>query len=385
MRALTLPKLKPFTAKPFDTAEGPGYWYVTAEGTRPLKITSWVLILLQQLEAHRNMPDLMEALRQQSITVTEQDVLETVKKLEGLGLFEGTDAPEAPSVMWVKVRLLSGRPLQRFLHPLGGLFHPAVMTLIGGVGIVSTVLFTRYLLTPVPLTWGNGSLLGFALYLLTLIFHEIGHVTAATRYGITVPELGVGLYVLKPVLYADLTAAWELNRWQRVVINLGGVYFQMIIGMIMMAIYIAMPSPSLNLAIQLTAFALLYNLNPSLRFDGFWIMSDLMGLANIHDRTRKTVKALFLRLIGRPYELEYEWRALKPWVRNVYITYVAIYATAFTIAIAGMLWFLLTWGIGLRKVGWGDSSMFIALFAALAVQFIAGLFRRRKPKPSTAK
>ncbi|MDQ0497132.1 site-2 protease family protein [Paenibacillus brasilensis] len=71
----------------------------------------------------------------------------------------------------------------------------------------------------------SGVGMSLILLLLSILFHEFGHVVAAYRYGIRPRDIGIGLYMLVPVMFVDLSEAWKLPRKQRVVIDFAGIYF----------------------------------------------------------------------------------------------------------------------------------------------------------------
>lgn len=76
-----------------------------------------------------------------------------------------------------------------------------------------------------------GSVYKFTIAILLLLFsiiiHELGHIVAAYRYKIQPKDVGMGLYMMRPVLFVDLSDTWRLPRRQRVVIDLGGIYFEL--------------------------------------------------------------------------------------------------------------------------------------------------------------
>lgn len=72
--------------------------------------------------------------------------------------------------------------------------------------------------------------LGYLLiFLLVSMFHEIGHISASIRFNRRCGAIGLGFYLIFPVLYADVTNAWMLPRKERLIVNLAGVYFELII------------------------------------------------------------------------------------------------------------------------------------------------------------
>lgn len=70
--------------------------------------------------------------------------------------------------------------------------------------------------------------LAIFLYVVSVVFHEIGHASACQFYNIRHGNLGIALYLFRPVFYIDVTNCWSLKRSQRIVVNIGGMYFQMI-------------------------------------------------------------------------------------------------------------------------------------------------------------
>ncbi len=76
----------------------------------------------------------------------------------------------------------------------------------------------------------------FIISLITGIFHEFGHVTATEYYGAKQGGIGFGFYLLSPVYFADVTDIWKLKPKQRIIVNVSGVYFEIIICSILMII-----------------------------------------------------------------------------------------------------------------------------------------------------
>lgn len=145
------------------------------------------------------------------------------------------------------------------------------------------------------------------LYLLLILagglfFHELGHASAAYKYGCRNVEIGVGWYMIFIIFYADLTETWRLSRRKRVVIDIGGMYFQTIFIAILCAINVYYPSLTLQVAIYALLISLLLNLNPFFRMDGFWLASDLLGVPNLKQVSKNLTINFFLGIFGiRPH------------------------------------------------------------------------------------
>ena len=95
-----------------------------------------------------------------------------------------------------------------------------------------------------------------------------------------------------PAFYAEVHGAWMLPRKQRAAVDAGGVYLQFVFAGALGAFHLASPSPALLSAIVLTHLLMLHTLNPVLKFDGYWLLSDLAGIHNLHRRIRDTARSI---------------------------------------------------------------------------------------------
>lgn len=137
------------------------------------------------------------------------------------------------------------------------------------------------------------------LFLLSGLIHELGHTTACRSFACPHGGIGVGLYYIFPAWYADVTNAWQLPRRQRAVVDLGGVYFQSIMLIAIDAYALASGNPLALKLVWLITFAMLFTLNPVFKFDGYWLLSDLSGLHNLHKKVRDATAALVATAMGR--------------------------------------------------------------------------------------
>jgi putative peptide zinc metalloprotease protein len=147
--------------------------------------------------------------------------------------------------------------------------------------------------------------------------HEIGHATACRYSGARPGAMGVGIYVVWPAFYTAVTDAYRLGKAGRLRTDLGGVYFNAVFALAVMAAYAATRFEPLLLLVVLQNFAILQQLLPLLRFDGHYVISDLTGVPDMLSR----VKPVLLSLIpGRPPDRRVS--ELKPWVRVAVSAYV---------------------------------------------------------------
>jgi len=151
-------------------------------------------------------------------------------------------------------------------------------------------------------SWRGFILVGSA-YFLSKVAHEIGHGLAAKRLGCAVSSMGLALLVLCPVLWTNTTNAWRLTSSRaRIAIDIAGMTAEILLGCFAAWLWVILPDSiareaSLALAASSWVLALTVNLNPLMRFDGYYILSDLIGIENLQDRGFSYTRWRMRRLI----------------------------------------------------------------------------------------
>jgi len=125
-----------------------------------------------------------------------------------------------------------------------------------------------------------------------LILHELGHSFSAQRYGVNSNDIGVGLYLFFPVFYINLGEIWKLSSFKRIIINLSGIYFQLIIGFILSILFIVYENIIFVNLFFSNFLIILVNLNPFIKFDGYWILSDIMNEKNLSKKSNSAIKSI---------------------------------------------------------------------------------------------
>lgn len=124
-------------------------------------------------------------------------------------------------------------------------------------------------------TFGLGkTIMLYGCFLVIILLHELGHATAAYRFGIEPQEIGFGLYFIFPVFYTNVTCIWSLSVRERIVVNLAGIYFQLIANLpLLLLFYTGICNTVSFVLITANTIGLLSALNPFLRYDGYWLFS----------------------------------------------------------------------------------------------------------------
>ena len=228
-----------------------------------------------------------------SLTADQVRYLITAKLLPlGVVAAEGAPAaaPKANPLLALRARgtLLSERTANAAGALLTPLFRgPVVVAVVVSVVAVDWWLFAvhglgggvrQVLRDPVVL------LIVLGLSLVSAVFHECGH-AAGCRYGGARPgKIGVGIYLVWPAFFTNVTDSYRLSRAGRLRTDLGGLYFNAVFMLALAGIYAATSSEVLLLAIAFTHLEMLEQLMPFVRFDGYFILSDLVGVPDLFAR-----------------------------------------------------------------------------------------------------
>lgn len=120
--------------------------------------------------------------------------------------------------------------------------------------------------------------------------HELGHAYVATRYKCRVPTMGVAFMVMFPMLYSDVSDAWKLkNKNHRLAIDFAGMATEISLGGICLLLWNLLPEgPVRSLCFFMATtgwiMSLTINLSPFMRFDGYHILADWLGVHNLQTR-----------------------------------------------------------------------------------------------------
>jgi putative peptide zinc metalloprotease protein len=131
------------------------------------------------------------------------------------------------------------------------------------------------------------------VYPVVKAFHELGHAYAVKHYGGEVHEIGIMFLVLVPVPYVDASAAWGFRaKRQRMLVGAIGILTELFLGALAMIVWINVePGPvhavAYNVMLISGVSTILFNGNPLLRFDGYYVLADAIEIPNLGNRSNK--------------------------------------------------------------------------------------------------
>ena len=212
---------------------------------------------------------------------------------------------------------------RRLTAPFARLFQPLVVAVLlaAFVAVCGWVLFDEGLAAAThEALYEPGMLLAvFAITVLSAGFHEFGHAAAARYGGATPGAMGMGLYLVWPAFYTDVTDSYRLGRGGRVRTDLGGLYFNAIVAVAMFGVWWLSRWDAILLIIAAQILQMLRQLTPLVRFDGYHVLADLTGVPDLFRHIKPTLLGLLPQNWRKP-----EHHLLKPWARVVVTTWVLV-------------------------------------------------------------
>ena len=262
------------------------------------------------------------------------------------------DSPRSALQIRMRMMMLGPRVINPITRVLQVLYAPPVLVLFLVAAVLAHVWLYVYAARSVL-----GGLLEFIykpelillmapIVVLANVFHEFGHASALRYGGGQVRGMGIGMYVITPVLYMDTTDSYRLGRWARVRTDLGGFYFWLIFQLGLIGLYLFSGQEFLLLIAVLIDVEMLLQSLPFVRFDGYWAFASLTG---IPDPLSQVV--LFLRKVSSipeeklrsllPLKGGHGGRLpeLKPWVTKVFALWVALTIPALAAGLFVFVWF----------------------------------------------
>ncbi len=326
-------------------------WLVLRDG-QYLQLPEPLYRLLEAANGRRSAAELAARLSRRLGLLVRAETVEALiaQRLAPLGLVALDGAAEAaaagsrgvafgraPLALSAKCRMVSPGLIDPCTAVLQALYWPPllVLALIASAGLLRWLFFVHGVGGGLSTALRDPShlLIVLGLVLLGGAFHELGHAAALRYGGGRVRGMGVGLYLVYPAFYTDVSENYRLGRWARVRTDLGGFYFNLLFSLAIGALYARTGAEYLLLAIVLLVLDILRQSLPFVRMDGYWALADLTGIPDFF-----ATLVPFLRSLtpaGR-------WPGqrlppLQAWVRAVYALYLLVTVPLLAFALAELL------------------------------------------------
>jgi putative peptide zinc metalloprotease protein len=193
-------------------------------------------------------------------------------------------------------------------------------------------------------TWNSVLYMWISLGIVKII-HEFGHGLSCKAFGGECHEMGVLLMCLSPALYANVTDAWTLaDKWKRIIISFAGIYVELVIAAIATFVWWYTPAyPTANnialcIMVLCSVSTIMFNANPLMRFDGYYILADWLEVPNLREKANRFLNNLFLsKALGIEVPPDAYMAPWRKWLFAIYAIASWVYRWVVTFSI---LWFL---------------------------------------------
>jgi putative peptide zinc metalloprotease protein len=310
-----------------------------------IQLTPLLYAILREVDGRRTPEELAEAVSEATgRTVNEDNIRHLVdKQLRPFGLLVQEDGSQPKTrkrnpLLALRFRYAVTDPdrTRRLTDPFRFLFRPwmAVPILAAFVVVCWWVFFRKGLAHAAYDAFQRPGLLilVFAITILSAGFHEFGHAAAARYGGATPGVMGFGVYLVWPAFYTDVTDTYRLGRRGRVRTDLGGLYFNAIVAVVITGLWWSLHYDALLLVVATQILQMLRQLAPMVRFDGYHVLADITGVPDLYSRIKPTLLGLLPWRWGDPHA-----RLLKPWARILVTVWVMVVVPMLLSALAGAI------------------------------------------------
>ena len=210
---------------------------------------------------------------------------------------------------WMRLPLFNPDRLIERLFPWLGWIHsrPAIALwfVLCSVAVVAVYSdWGRFLTSSAEVfARSNWILLGLS-WMALKVLHEFSHALACKKYGGEVREMGLVLILFAPLAYVDVTSCWRFrSKWQRIHTSAAGMYAELLAAAVAALLWTTTDSAVLghlfhNIILMASLTTLVFNANPLMRFDGYYILADLLEIPNLYSSglgyVRSVAKRTFL-------------------------------------------------------------------------------------------
>lgn len=180
----------------------------------------------------------------------------------------------------LEIDLISTEKLDKLLNILKILINKYIFIL----SIFSSLIMLK-LLTMTSFKVKFSSFENFCIVLLvilSMIIHELGHLSGCKKFNVNTGFLGVGLYIIIPRIYVGIKNIWTIDNKKRSIIDGSGVYFQLIYINILFFIYYFTNQKLLIPVINITLMIIIFNMIPLFNLDGYWFLLDYFNINNFN-------------------------------------------------------------------------------------------------------
>lgn len=295
----------------YDNGGGKEEFVLATASGRQFRISALARMILARLDGKTHIDQIAAELDADSVAITPDQLRSLLEqKYIPLGIIEDGAASEGPVV--------SSRTKRSLGFPMLLTWNLVPSSVVAWLGQRLKILYAPLAVLPLLafIAWSHAVVYGSELQasvltpesylritafcILSILFHELGHAAAVSRFGGTPGAIGCGLYLLLPTFYADVSQLWRFPRRQRIVVDLGGVWFQQIAFGVFAVIAVRSGNDEFLAVCRLIDLMAMTALNPLFHFDGYWLLADYLAIPKLQSTALRFLGWRIRKLTGRP-------------------------------------------------------------------------------------
>lgn len=315
-----------------------------------------------------------------------EEVAAFVEQLGRLGLLAGASAaPARPrtrvrgSLVYLRFKAFDpDRTLARLVRRVGIIYTVPFAVLSGALVLIALAVAVGHrgeiLSDAAGLYRFDAIFLAWLTVLVVTWGHEFAHGITCKRFGGEVHEMGFMLIYFQPAMYCNVSDAWLFpERWKRLAVTFAGAYFEVVVWALAVLAWRATvpatwPSDLALIVVFSSGFKIFFNLNPLIKLDGYYLLSDLLEIPNLRGRSARYLGRRLRRLLGGRDAAPLPQAT--PREARIYVVYALL-------AITFSYWLLGSFAVfAARRLGARFGTAGLILFAAIVVAATRGTIMR---------
>ena len=281
--------------------------YIIAHNKKHWVIAEELYLILSLLDGSNSLFDICSELGSLGINRNEDSIDAIINTyIIPKGIVEGCEGyildEKKSKYFWFQISILKESLIKKLSftkYPYYKVFSILLLALsIPGFYIIITSIISPSFYSSIPVLSYKDWIIIIILIISSGYIHELGHAGASMFFGVVPYSIGFAFYMTMPVLFADVSGIWILKRNERAIVDLGGIYFEHLYLSIIAFISLLLNNYVLFIASTVRYIGLIYNFNPFLKMDGYWLFTDLSGISNLHDTTTRFIKSILLKPFG---------------------------------------------------------------------------------------
>ncbi len=369
-------------------------WYILQDHAsgRFQRFTPAAYFLIGLMDGKRTVEEIWEAGRSQfrDDAPTQEEMIRLLSQLHAVDVLQSDVSPDTAELLkrfekrqsnkwkqnvrnplFMRFSLLDPERLlvwlRPFVRPFFGWIGTILWFVVVGAGVILsgahwpelTKNITDRVLAP------QNILLLWLTFPFLKIFHEFGHALAVKVMGGEVHEMGVMMLVLTPVPYVDASSASAFySKWERIWVGAAGMAVELFIAALALLAWISIEAGPIRAILYNVIFlagvsSLLFNGNPLLRYDAYYMLGDLLEIPNLGQRGIQYVLYLMQRYLFGLRDVEPPLSVLG---ERIWFVIYTVFSFTYRISIyAGIVLFITSkfFVVGVMIGGWAVISMFI--------------------------